>query len=139
MKEFVIQSSISENQLSFLRSTASSMFIIKISSTEMTVQREDLFSTGSYEWLTDFFEGLASQDKPWQDIKDWESWEKEFRISATCTSLGQVYFDIQLASNPEDEEAWVARFKIRSDFGALPQLAKNAKAIFGPGPNAPDF
>ncbi len=96
-----------------------------------------MFSTGSYEWLTDFFEGLQQEEKPWDGIKDWESWEKDFKISATCTSLGQVYFDIQLSSNADEDEAWIVQLKIRHDFGALPKLAKAAKAIFGPGPNDP--
>ena len=107
-------------------------FSVEIISPIIRVVKEVWAYTDAYT-LADLLEELASQDKPWENAESWESLEKEFKLLATCTTLGQVTFEIEL-TQVESIEEWRVRTLLRADFGTLPMIAKSARNFFGESP-----
>lgn len=70
---------------------------------------------------------LSSYEKPWTDIKRWESIDGEFKISAACSRLGKVTFELELSHYGFSEE-WAVKTQLNSETGQLPRIAKSAQA-----------
>ena len=121
-------SSLSELELRLFNSQGD-YFSVEIISPSINAVREVWAYTDAYT-LADLLEALASQDKPWESSESWESLEGEFKFGATCTKLGQVIFEIEL-NQVESAEEWCIKTQVRSDFGALPMIAKLARSFFG--------
>ena len=128
MKEFCIKSSLSEIELRFFNPQGD-YFSVEIISPIIHAVKEVWAYIDAYT-LADLLEALASQDKPWENSESWESLEKEFKLLATCTTLGQVTFEIEL-NQVESIEEWRIRTQLRADFGTLPMIAKSARTILG--------
>ena len=106
-------------------------YTAELNSPEFRIQR-DIVSGYFFndEKLTTFFDGLAMQEKPWAGEKKWHSLESALLISATCTILGQVTFDIVIRKLHGSMEEWEFRTKLQSELGQLPILATAAKIFF---------
>lgn len=132
MKEFRVKSSISDVELR-LTHTQGDYFTAEIMSDSIRAVREVWAYTDAY-MMADLLEWIASQEKPWDGSKYWESIEGEFKFTAQCTNLGHVIFGIELNQYNATEQ-WSIDADIRSDFGSLPLLAKAARKFFGDSPN----
>ena len=86
------------------------------------------------KFLNGLFQELGEYDTPWQGQRSWTSIEEEFRIAATCTSMGSVIFEVELCGLQGEPEEWRVKAGLVTEFGQLVQIAKRAAEFF----NAPD-
>jgi hypothetical protein len=80
--------------------------------------------------LPHFFKNLAFHKKPWSGSKEWGSLDGELKISATCTTLGQVAFAVELRQAVSGPEEWLVKASIVTELGQLDKIAKDARAFF---------
>ena len=80
--------------------------------------------------LNQFFQELASCDKPWPGEREWQSLEGEFTISATSSVLGDVVFQIELRMTIGTPEESLISAGINTEWGQLLKIAKEAKKFF---------
>ena len=81
-------------------------------------------------YLNAFFQELANFKTPWQGEQAWASYESEFEISATCTTLGHVLFWIKLSGSPGGTETWEVKAGLETELGQLKKIAKAANIFF---------
>jgi Family of unknown function (DUF6228) len=93
-----------------------------------------VWTYGDSQSFADFIEDLSSQAKPWQGTETWESIEGEFKLSATCSNLGEVTFRIVLSDN-DCPEPWQVTTGIKQGLGELTDLARSARKFFSPSPD----
>ena len=132
MKEFRIKSYDSDLEL-ILSDIKGDYFKARIVSNHINSVREVYAYTDSYGFA-DMMESLASHEKGWQDERQWETIEGEFKVSAACSKLGKVTFEIELSHYGCSEE-WILKTQLNSELGQLPKLAKSARAFFGESPS----
>lgn len=128
MSEFRIKSSDTDLQLK-LSELDSESFTAQIKSFRINATRT-IWTYTDIDGIANLIESLASQQNPWFGVKCWESVEGEFKLSASCSSLGKVTFGIEL-SDYDCSEAWLIKTQLSSEFGQLSELAKSARAFFG--------
>jgi hypothetical protein len=80
--------------------------------------------------LDAFFQQLATFTKPWKGSQDWKSLEGEISLSATCATLGQVTFLIEIRHEIGGPEAWLVQSRIVTELGQLGKIARDAKTFF---------
>ena len=80
--------------------------------------------------LNNLFQKLGGMNKPWKGELAWESLEGEFKISVSCSSLGQVQFNIALWGLPGHPEEWRVNSGLVSEFGQLHAIANRANRFF---------
>ena len=85
--------------------------------------------TGEVEGLAKFFGELGSLDAPWKSARAWESIEGDFKMSATCSSLGAVTFLVNMSGLLGAAEEWHLHAGIGTEFGQLSRLAVEAEAL----------
>ena len=85
------------------------------------------------ENISEWFKQLTAERKPWQGDMRWSSLETEFEISANCTSLGQVCFEVNLWLNVGAEEESQIKTFIVSELGQLEKIGREAN-IFSCAP-----
>ena len=73
------------------------------------------------------FSELASFEKPWAGEKRWESIERDFSISVSCSALGKVLIKARITD--PSEEALTMEISLVTEFSQLIQIAKDAKAL----------
>lgn len=131
MSEFIIKSNDSDLLLR-LSDIKDDFFTAEIISNRLTAKISVYgYCPHSYSFA-DFFERLASQDKPWETEQCWESLEGEFKLAATCSSLGAVIFTVNF--NQNGGEDWNIETEIRSDLGQIPELARTGRLFFSQSP-----
>ena len=128
MKEFLIKSSETEATLLFSE-IQGDYFVVALSSAAVSARREVWAYTDSHG-LASLFEWMASQSKPWSKTEVWESLEGEFKLCASCSSVGVVTFDIEM-NHMGCAEEWRIKSQLKSEFGQLTDLAVKARAFFG--------
>lgn len=72
--------------------------------------------------LQAFLADLGRQDRPWRDTRKWQSIEGDFNLSATCTALGNVVFDVELHGLQGAPEEWAVTAGIEYELGQLERL-----------------
>lgn len=80
--------------------------------------------------LNNFFQELASHEKPWTGKKNWESLDGELYISASSSSLGNVIFEVTLRDLLGSPEESTVSTGINTEWGQLAQIAKDAEKFF---------
>lgn len=133
MSEFIIKSSTSDLSL-VLSDINGDYFKATLQSSHLNVVREVYAYTDAYG-LADLIEFLSSQKKPWVGEESWESLEGEFKLTATCSILGQVIFKIILSEKTGKDEEWLIETGLTNELGQLEELAKSARAFFGGSPD----
>lgn len=113
MSEFIIKSSTSDLSL-VLSDINGDYFKATLQSPHQNAVREVYAYTDTYG-LADLMEFLSSQKKPWVGEESWESLEGEFKLTATCSILGQVIFKIILSEKTGKDEEWLGRVDKRFD------------------------
>ena len=81
---------------------------------------------GLLKWL----ERLSAYNAPWKSEEDWSAIEGEFRISARCSAIGNVVFQVHMWALPGAPEEWRMSAGIESDLGSMPRLAGAARQFF---------
>lgn len=126
--EFIIKSSTSDLTL-MLSDINGDYFKVTLKSFHLNTTRE-VYAYTDGDGFAKMFERLASYNKPWAGEEIWESLEGEFKLSANCSTLGQVTFKINLSYMGCSEE-WSVETDLLYEFGQLEKLAKSARAFFG--------
>ncbi len=90
----------------------------------------DVYAYTDAQGLNNLFQELGHLEKPWQGQRSWASIEQDFSISATCTSLGNVTFNITLLGLQGAPEAWRVEVGLVTELGQLEQIAKDAEIFF---------
>lgn len=67
--------------------------------------------------LAHWFNEFGNREVPWQGELVWESLEGEFKISATSTSLGQIYITVSLRDLPGAYEESYVQVGIETELG----------------------
>lgn len=83
--------------------------------------------------LNNLFTRIGSLSRPWKGTLNWESLEGELAIKVSCSSLGQVNFEIsilELAGHPEGSRLDIG---LQTEFGQLAELAIQSKLFFSVG------
>ena len=127
---FSIHSVSSDRELIF-RHHLEKYFQVELKSASISLAT-DVWATAEYYELNTFFQQLASFKTPWQGTQSWGSFEREFEISATCTTLGQVIFLVKLSGLSGNAEEWQAQAGLETELGQLEKIARNANIFFQP-------
>ena len=125
--DFSINSSISGNSLKVVSLEPDYMFVelVGIVSVKLRV------CTFTDEMgLPNFLRRLSKFNRPWKTEQEWQSLEHQFRISATCSNLGEVYLEIELSDMHGHPEQWSVKTSIVTELGQLEHLANNAESFF---------
>src|SRR5690606_41495342 len=130
MSDFQIRSS--ETEATLLFSGIRGDYFTVVLSGPVNASRDVWAYTDSHG-LADLFAWMASQSKPWNGSEGWESIEGGLKISASCTMLGAVTFDIEMKHLGIAEE-WRGFTQIQSGIGQVPSIATEARSAFGPAP-----
>lgn len=80
--------------------------------------------------LSKLFQELGAMEKPWEGNLSWESLESEFKLSVSCSSLGEVQFNISLWCLPGHPEEWRVNLGLVSELGQLQSISNQAKRFF---------
>ena len=125
--DFSIDSSISGNSLKVVSLEPDYMFV------ELTgiVSVKLRVCTFTDEMgLPNFLRKLSKYNRPWKSEQEWNSLEEQFKISATCSKLGEVYLKITLSDMHGNPEQWSVSTSIVTKLGQLEHLANNAESFF---------
>ena len=131
MSEFTIKSNNSDLCLR-LTNVKGDYFTAQVISNRLSAHISVWAYSDSYGFA-DFFDWLAIQDKPWDGEQCWQSLEGEFKVAATCSSLGVIMFKVYFEHFGDDED-WKIETEIRSEMGQMPELARTARIFFGKSP-----
>lgn len=85
--------------------------------------------TGDVAGLARFFGELGELEAPWSGTRSWASLESDLELSATCTSLGAVTFQIGMRGLPGSPEEWQLEAGLETEFGQLSRLAAEAEGL----------
>ena len=80
--------------------------------------------------LAHWFSELGRQGEGWKDTKTWESLEGEFKLSASCSSLGQVHFELSLRMLPGANEEAFIQVGLESELGQIEGISNGAGKFF---------
>lgn len=78
--------------------------------------------TGDATGLLTFLAELGKQGGPWSDTREWQSIEGDFKLSVTCTALGNVIFNVELRGLQGATEEWAVTAGIDYELGQLQRL-----------------
>ncbi|MCW2241617.1 DUF6228 family protein [Azospirillum canadense] len=131
---FSIRSSESGREISF-SNWSGERFHVELKGDLVSASTEVwMYADADADGLSGFFEELGGCDKPWQGQRSWASIERDFCIAASCTSLGNVTFEVGLRGQQSAPEEWRVSVGLVVEFGQLAQIARRAKTFFhGPG------
>ncbi len=76
-----------------------------------------------------FLSELGDLDHPWVGQREWSSLEGDLVFAITCTSLGAVTFNVQLAGFTGAPEEWHVAVGIETEFGQLTRIGLQAKEL----------
>lgn len=95
----------------------------------MTVASSIWLRSGDLASLVSFFDDLGAQAQPWNGARAWASTEGDFSLTATCTALGRVTFQVDLRGEEGTEEAWRVVAGLESELGQLARIAAEATTV----------
>jgi hypothetical protein len=78
---------------------------------------------GEASGLRAFLADLGKQERPWKDMREWQSIEDDFKLSASCTALGHVVFNVQMRGLQGAPEEWAVTVGIDYELGCLEHLS----------------
>ena len=75
--------------------------------------------------LLAFLADFGKQERPWNGMREWQSIEDDFKLSATCTALGNVVFNVQMRGLQGAPEEWVVTAGIDYELGRFEHLSSD--------------
>ena len=125
---FSIKSAITDKELRFFGANVY-CFSVELRGTEIHAVREVNCPIGASEFAR-YFSGLAAHAGPWPGAEGCESLEGDFSLSARCSALGVVTFDVAIHGPFGIPEEWKLSSKLTSELGQLPGMASAARRFF---------
>lgn len=129
---FTIKSNSSDLRIEFLPCDQLSFSVNVFSArlqftTIINIYVEDLNSS-----ILDFFIRVANHKIPWKNEISWVSLYRDFSISATCSSLGDVLFSIKISDSSEEYSGQNIEisFNIDKGLGEIESIAQEAQEAF---------
>lgn len=124
---FSIESLISNNKIIFDELDGNDC-IVKLDGDIITSLELSIF-TDPYG-ISNLFKELSSYEKAWEGQKSWESIERDFLISVSCSKLGKVFINIIMDKWITTEAKWKISIDLVTEMGQLPEVAKSAERFF---------
>jgi Family of unknown function (DUF6228) len=128
MENFTIYSASSDRSVTFSNHSGD-YFQVDLKGENLAARIKVYAYTDAFG-LNTLFQELATHSKPWAEAKKWESLEGEFSISATCSTLGNVLFHINMRMLPGHPEESSLSTGISSELGQISNIAKEAERFF---------
>lgn len=129
-KVFHLRSTDPSSSLKFSNRTID-YFDVTVETASMTAcKKVSTYTYNHSDGFTEFFESLASQEKPWNDIKSWQPLEADMSLEATCDSLGHIAIKVILGEGLSTKNCWSLECTLYFDFGMLPKFGKDAKNFY---------
>ena len=127
-EQFSIKSNQSDREIVFSQFDGESFYVSLKGRISSTIKVYG-FAPHSHNFCH-WFEILGSKNMPWSNEIVWESLEGEFRISATCSALGEVWIKMALIDLPGAGEESRIQTSLVTELGQLQRISKNAKRFF---------
>jgi hypothetical protein len=131
VQEFLIKSANPASSLLFFNKSSGDFDITVETPTLKATKRVSIYHYVPNNGFVDFFQNLASHEKPWDGEVIWEPLEGDMKLCATCDPLGHVEFKIVLRKGFNSSDSWSLECSISVDFGMLPFHAKEARCFAG--------
>jgi len=125
---FSIRSVSSSRELVF-SSHKDEYFHVELKGIEVSAST-DVWTNANSNGFNAFFQEIASFKNPWKGERTCASYEGEFEISAICTTLGHVIFQVKLAGQIGGLEEWKAQVGLDTELEQLEKIAQNANIFF---------
>jgi Family of unknown function (DUF6228) len=103
-------------------------FVVEIVGHRVTALTE-VWTDDDAAHLGRFFVDLGNTERPWKSVREWQSLEGDLRFSVTCTSLGNVTFNICLSGMPGAPEEWSVRVGLDTELGQLQRIGDEAEEL----------
>lgn len=116
-----IRSCSSNRELRISRAS-DSYLLAELVGSPVSAKVEVWVQTGDAAGLQAFLADLGKQGRPWGGARVWESIEGDFKLSATCTALGNVVFNVELHGLQGATEEWAVSAGIDYELGELERL-----------------
>ena len=116
-----IRSCSSNRELKISRASESCL-LAELTGFSVSAKVEVWVETGDAAGLQAFLADLGEQDRPWSSKREWQSIEGDFRLSATCTALGHIVFNVELHGLQGAPEEWAVTACIEYELGQLERL-----------------
>lgn len=118
--------SCSSNRELRITYTSDSHLVAELVGFSVSARLEVWLETGDAAGLQAFLVDLGKQGQPWSGTREWESIEGDFRLSVTCTALGNVIFNLTLRGLQGATEEWALTAGIDYELGQLEHLAQES-------------
>ncbi|WP_310564130.1 DUF6228 family protein [Hydrogenophaga sp.] len=130
-QEYPLLSLCSSNSSRVLQITArgESFLIATLAGPTLSGAVEVWVETGDVAGLANFFVELAALDAPWKGSRTWSSLEGDLVVSASCTKLGAVTFQVSMSGMSGAPEEWRLQAGLETEFGQLGKLAADAMEL----------
>ena len=125
---FSIKSTHSDREIKFSKYNGEDFFVELKGGITATIKVYG-YSPHSYD-LAHWFVELGKHKTTWENEKKWESLEGEFKISASCSSLGQIYFVVSLRDLPGSEEEAFIQAGLETELGQIAKISNSASKFF---------
>jgi len=116
-----IRSCSSNRELKISRAS-DSYLLAELTGFPVSAKVEVWFETGDAAGLQAFLADLGKQGRSWSGKRAWQSLEGDFRLSATCTPLGNVVFNVELHGLQGATEKWAVTAGIDYELGQLERV-----------------
>ncbi len=100
-----------------------SYLLVELAGFPVSASVEVWVETGDAARLQAFLADLGKQERPWNGMREWQSIEDDFNLSATCTPLGHVVFNVQMHGLQGAPEEWAVTAGIDYELGRLASLS----------------
>ena len=125
---FSIKSTTSDREISFSQFDGED-FVVQVKGSVSGSTKVYGYAPHTYN-LAHWFSELGQETNGWSETKKWESLEGEFKLSASCSSLGQVHFELSLRILPgADEEAYI-EVGLETELGQIEGISNGAGRFF---------
>jgi len=84
---------------------------------------------------TKFFIELAESWRGWRGTKDWQSYERDWKLSATADGKGHVFLQVGLAAGASDDQ-WRVQATLVLEAGQLEGYSQGFRAFSDAAPRA---
>ena len=108
-----------------IRHARDSYLLVELAGFPVSASVEVWVETGDAAGLQAFLADLGKQERPWNGMREWQSIEDDFKLSATCTALGNVVFNVQMRGLQGAPEEWVVTAGIDYELGRLEHLSSD--------------
>jgi len=120
-----IRSCSSNRELRISRAS-DSYLLAELAGFPVSAKVEVWVETGDAAGLQAFLADLGEQGRPWSGTREWQSIEGDFKLSATCTALGNVVFNVELRGLQGATEEWAVSAGIDYELGQLGRLCQGS-------------